>query len=677
VLLERTRLLTLTGPGGTGKTRLALKVAADHLRGFADGVFLADLSAIGDPALVPSAIAEAVRVREQAGRELFDSLAGYLQDRELLLVLDNFEQVVQAASVVARLLGAAPRLKVLVTSRVPLHLSGEQEYEVPPLALPDPTRLPDLETLSQYEAIRLFVDRATAVRPAFRVTDDNGPAVAEITARLDGLPLAIELAARRIKILAPEALLARLGQRLPLLSGGAQDVPERQRTLRETIGWSFDLLEHEEQDLLGRVAVFAGGWSLESAEAITAAGLELEVLAGLGSLVDKSLVRQKETADGTMRFLMLETIREYATERLAESGEQEEVRRRHAEHFRDLAEEAERHLTRQDRVVWLGRLEDEHNNLRAALDWAERTQDADTGLRTAAAIWRFWLQRGHLSEGRGRLERLLSMPGAEARDPVRVRSLGALGGIAYWQNDYPPMRAAYEEAVAIAREIGDDRLLASALLDLSYIPYLEQDPDGAEAILREGLATAEAARDRLLAAEFWSSIAFLEVVRGNPAAAIDLRGTAIQIFRDEGAAWKLGDHLGGLAMITRMVGDLDAARGHLREALEIFAQARDTLSISMGFTSLALIANDEGHHDRAARLVGASARIRDELGGGVPPEFVGRWGDPEADARRGLGEDAYRQARAEGYALSSDEAIAYALKESGSETVAQSNTHIS
>jgi predicted ATPase len=208
-------LLTLTGPGGTGKTRLALKVAADHLRGFADGVFLADLSAIGDPALVPSAIAEAVRVREQAGRELFDSLAGYLQDRELLLVLDNFEQVVQAASVVARLLGAAPRLKVLVTSRVPLHLSGEQEYEVPPLALPDPTRLPDLETLSQYEAIRLFVDRATAVRPAFRVTDDNGPAVAEITARLDGLPLAIELAARRIKILAPEALLARLGQRLP------------------------------------------------------------------------------------------------------------------------------------------------------------------------------------------------------------------------------------------------------------------------------------------------------------------------------------------------------------------------------------------------------------------------------------------------------------------------------
>jgi predicted ATPase/class 3 adenylate cyclase len=665
-LLRKSRLVTLTGPGGTGKTRLALKVAADHVGGFADGVFLVDLSPVGDPALVPSAIAEEVRVREQPGRELFDSLADYFRDRELLLVLDNFEQVAPAASVVDRLLDAAPRIRLLATSRVPLHLSGEQEYQVPPLALPDPSRLPNTETLSQYEAVRLFVDRATAVRPRFRVTNENALAMAEITARLDGLPLAIELAARRVKLLTPGALLARLGQRLPLLSGGGGtgDLPKRQRTLRGTIEWSHDLLEPEEQRLFARLAAFAGGWTLEAAEAVAGAGLEVEVLDGLGSLVDKSMVQQEETPNGEMRFLMLETIREYATERLAESGEEEEIRRRHAEHFQHLAEEAALHLTREDRVLWLARLESDHGNLRAALDWAERTEHADTGLRTAAAVWRFWLQRGHLSEGRARLERLLSLPGAEAQGPVRARALSALGGIAYWQNDYPPMRAAYQEAVDLAREVGDSKLLASALLDLSYIPYLEQDADRAEEILREGLATAEEAGDRVLTAEYWNSIGFLEVIRGNPADSIELRHTAIEILREEGAAWELGQYLGGLAMITRMVGDLDAARGHLREAVETFAQASDTLSISMALTSFALIANDDGHHERAARLVGAAARIRDELGGGVPPELVGRWGTPEEDARRALGEDAYRRARAEGYAMSSEEAVSYALEDS-------------
>jgi non-specific serine/threonine protein kinase len=240
-------------------------------------------------------------------------------------------------------------------------------------------------------------------------------------------------------------------------------------------------------------------------------------------------------------------------------------------------------------------------------------------------MWRFWLQRGHLSQGRGRLERLLSMPGAATPSPVRARALAALGGITYWQNDYPPTRAAYEEAVAIAREVGDPRLLASALLDLSYIPYLEQEPDRSEAILLEGLTKAEEAGDRVLTAEFLSSIGFLEVVRGNPAGALEPRQTAIEMLRQEGAAWQLGQYLGGQAMIARMVGELPAAKRDLHEALEMFAQARDSLSISMTLTSLALVANDEGHHERAGRLVGAAARIRDELGGGVPPELTGRW----------------------------------------------------
>jgi predicted ATPase/class 3 adenylate cyclase len=663
-LLSETRLLTLTGPGGTGKTRLALKVAADLLDQFSDGVFFADLSPIVDPALVPSVIAHALVVREETDRDILDTLADHLRDRHLLLVLDNSEQVIEAGIAIARLVDAAPRLTVLATSRTPFHVAAEREYQVPPLGVPDPGQEADLDLVAPSEAVALFTERAAALRPGFRVTSQNASAVAQIAARLDGLPLAIELAASRSKVLDPQAMLERLGQRLSLLTGGARDLPERQRTLRSTIEWSHDLLEAEERRLFARLGTFSGGWSLEAAEIICGLDLDLKVLDGLGTLVDHSMVRAGEPVDdGEPRFTMLETIREFAVERLASSGEEDDFRHRHSEHFRDLAEEAERHLTREDRVVWLARMEREHDNLRAALDWAERTGDFDTGLRTAAAIWRFWLQRGHLSEGRARLERLLSMLGADARGSVRARALGALGGITYWQNDYPPTRTAYEEAVEIAKEVGDPKLLAAALLDLSYIPYLEQDPDRAEAILREGLGHAEEAGDRVLIAEFLSSIGFLEVVRGNPAGAIEPRRTAIEILRQEGAAWQLGQYLGGQAMITRMVGDLDTARRHLHEALEMFAQASDTLSISMTFTSLALVANDEGHHERAGRLVGAATRIRDELGGGVPPELAGRWGDPEEDARRALGEDDYRRARAEGYAMHSEEAVAYALED--------------
>jgi len=659
-LLERTRLLTLTGPGGIGKTRLALKIAADQLGRFADGVYLADLSPITDPSLVPAAIARALMVREQPGRDIVDSLADHLGDRELLLVLDNLEQVVEAASTVGRLVDAAPRLTILATSRVPLHITGEQEFAVPPLDLPDPIRTSDLDSIAGNEAVTLFIDRAAAVRPDMRLTADNAPTVAEITVKLDGLPLAIELAASRSKLLAPDAILARLGTRLNLLTTGASDLPERQRTLRRTIEWSRDLLGAEEQRLFARLGTFSGGWTLEAAEVICRPGLDLEVLDGLATLVDHSMVRTAAASDGEPRFNMLEAIREFAAERLAVSGEAAELQRRHADHFRDLAEEAELQLTRADRVVWLARLEAEVDNLRAALDWAERTGDADVGLRTAAGIWRFWQQRGHLSEGRVRLERLLARPSGAARGPLRVRALAALGGIAYWQNDNLATRAAYEEAVDIARELRDPKLLASALLDLSFIPLLEQDADGAESILREGLATAQEAGDRVLTADFRDSIAFLEVVRGNPKDAIPMRLSAIEIYRQEGDVWKVANNLSGLAMISRMAGDLDAARGHLREALGMFVQASDTMSIAMVLTAFALVANDDGLPERAARLVGASARIRDELGGGIPPELIGRWGNPENDARTALGEDAYDRARAEGYAMDTEAAVAYA-----------------
>lgn len=515
-LLEEARLLTLTGPGGIGKTRLALKIAADQLGRFADGVYLADLSPITNASLVPEAIATALVVREQPGRDIVDSLADHFRDLELLLVLDNVEQVVDAASTFGRLIDAAPRLTVLATSRVPLHITGEQEFPVPPLALPDPTGTSDLESLARSEAVALFMDRAAAVRPGMRLTADNAPTVAQIAIKLEGIPLAIELAASRAKLLGPDAILARLGSRLGLLTTGASDLPERQRTLRGAIEWSHDLLDAGHQRLFARLGTFNGGWTLDAAEVICAPGLGLEVVDGLTTLVDHSLVRPGAAENGDARFTMLETIREFAIERLELSGDGDELRRRHAEHFRNLAEESEGQLTREDRIVWLARLEAENDNLRAALDWAERTGDAGTGLRTAAAIWRFWQQRGRLSEGRGRLERLLAMPTATARSSLRTRALGALGGIAYWQNDNAMTRAAYEEAVGIAREMGDPRLLASALLDLSFIPFMEHDTDRAESILREGLAIAQGAGDRLLTADFLDSIGFLAVFRGQP-----------------------------------------------------------------------------------------------------------------------------------------------------------------
>src|SRR5918999_2166586 len=418
-LLERARLLTLTGPGGIGKTRLALNIAADQIGRFADGVYLADLSPITNPRLVPAAIARSLMVPEQPGRDVLDSLADHLRDRELLLVVDNVEQVVEAASAVGRLIDGAPRLKVLATSRVPLHISGEQEFPVPPMVLPDLVRSSAVEGLAGNEAVTLFIQRAASVRPGMRLTPENAATVAQIAVKLDGLPLAIELAASRSKLLAPDAILARLETRLSLLTTGASDRPERQRTLRNTIEWSHDLLEAGHRRLFARLGTFNGGWTLEAAEVICGPGLEVEVLDGLGTLIDHSLVRPGQPGEGEPRFSMLETNRGFAAERPAVSGERDELQRAHAEHFRDLAEEAELNLTGEDRVVWLDRLEADYDNLCAAMDWAERTGDASTGLRTAAAIWRFWQQRGRLSEGRARAQSLLGGGRAPARGPPR------------------------------------------------------------------------------------------------------------------------------------------------------------------------------------------------------------------------------------------------------------------
>ncbi|HEX2032400.1 MAG TPA: adenylate/guanylate cyclase domain-containing protein [Actinomycetota bacterium] len=656
------RLVTLTGPGGTGKTRLALEVAGRLLLRFADGAFFVDLSAVTDPALVPSQIAGALGVAEDPGRPIAESVQEHLRDREVLLVLDNFEQVLDAAPAVGDLLAAAPRAQALVTSRSVLHLPGEREVPVPPLLLPDPGRLPDLEALSQYEAVALFIERARASRPGFAVTNENAPAVAEICARLDGLPLAIELAASRAKLLSPQEILARLEHRLPLLATATRGLPERQRTLRGAIAWSHELLDEAERRLFARLSTFAGGATLASIEAVTNPEGDHDTLETLGSLVDKSLVRVAETAEGETRYGMLETIREFAAERLVEDWDAAATRRRHAEHVRDLATEAEPHFTGEEQARWLARFQREQDNVRAALGWAIDSGDADTGLRTGAALWRFWQQRGRLAEGREWMERLLALP--SERGPVRAWALTALGSIAYWQNDYGPMQRAYDEALAIARELGDPLLLAHAYHNAAYRHMVEQDHGAADEVLREGLRWAEAAGDAALEAEISIALGWNQFMKGDPGSALGPLRRGLDTLLRAGKRFLVADTLTGMAGMEVMIGDLESAAQHYRQALDLFREAGNPLGAAMVVMGGGVIEAKRGRHERAARLWGAEARMRDEHGGGVPAEFREQlWGSTEQETRAALGDERFERAFAEGNAMGMDKAIAYMLED--------------
>ena len=666
-LLAKSRLLTLTGPGGTGKTRLALRVAGANLDRFSDGVFLADFSATTDPMLVPPEIAAALRVREMPGQDVTDTLADHLRDKALLLVIDNFEQLLDATPVVTQVLSAAPGVKIMATSRVPLHISGEQEYHVSPLPLPRLNHSVDPDLLADNDSVMLFMERATGVRPDFRITHENAATISEISARVDGLPLALELAASRIKVMSPTELAARLERRLSLLSGGARDLPPRQRTLRGAMQWSHDLLEAEERRLFAQLAVFSGGWSLEAAELICGPDLELDIVDGLTSLLDGSLLMRSDDSEGSIRFGMLETIREYAQESLTASTEEAGIRRRHAEFFRAKAEEGEPHLLGEDRLRWLKFLEREHDNLRAALDWAEKTGDTATALRMAAALWRFWQLGGHLEEGRARLERLLALPGAAVQDAVRVRALGALGGIAYWQTDYETMRSAYEEAVEIARGLGERRLLSEAIYDLAHLPVvLDGDFEGSERLLHESLRLADPA-DLALGGRIWTALGFMGMVH-NQRSIADRKEPiqkAITIGRALGDRLMVASNLVTLAGVEFATANFDAARDHVQEATEISAaESESPILFATVFPPLALIANHDGRHRRAARLLGAWQMMNEHAGGSAPQVANALFGDPEPDARAALGDEEFERAWAEGYASTVDEAVAFALERS-------------
>ena len=662
-LLERTRLLTLTGPGGTGKTRLALQVAAEILTGYRDGAFFVDLSPVTDPALVPSAVAGPLGVPEVAGRPVLEAVKDHLSTKELLLVVDNFEQVAEACPVIEALLTAAPRLKVLVTSRVVLSLRGEQEYPVPPLEPPDPDGIADLPTLRRVEAVRLFTDRALAVSPRFQVTKENARAVAAITARLDGLPLAIELAATRTKVLTPEQMLPRLEERLSILTSGPRTLPERQRTLRDAIAWSHDLLDAAERGLFARLSVFTGGWTLESAEAICdPEGLGLDLLERLTSLVDQSLVRRSEPDGSHPRLSMLETIREFGREQLRARGELEALRRRHAEHFLSLAVEAEAHFAAEDQVDWLDRCDQEHANIRAALRWAIEAGEASLAQESAGALWRFWQQRGHLAEGRGLLEEILAMPSGQARSKARAKALIGVGGMAWWQKDREAAGASYEEALAIERELGDPARIAEALYNLAFV-VAGEDIHSAARLLEESLDLFRRAGHEPGVAQVLGMLVIRDAEAGNWGPVITRLEEITAIWRRLGDRLHLAFDLVWLAFAYGRVGRRADARSAALEALELFCEVDNHTGIGIAFVDLAFLAIWEGRHEDAIRLAGASESLRERTGG-PPGGFAGLLeGDPVAEARVHLSEEAAQRAWDEGLTMSLDEAVTLARQE--------------
>ena len=659
-LLGRTRLVTLTGPGGTGKTRLALRVAADVLTEYRDGAFLVDLSTLTDPGLVVSAVAGALGVPEVPGRALIDVVVDHVAPKELLLAVDNFEQVVDAAPVVESLLTSAPRVKALATSRVALSIRGEHEYAVPPLVPPDPDRLPELAELRTNEAVRLFIDRAIAVNPRFELTPANAAAVAAITARLDGLPLAIELAATRTKMLAPEQMLPRLQERLSILTSGPRTLPQRQRTLRDAIAWSHDLLEPPDRALFARLSVFTGGWTLEAAEAVCdPAEIGLDMLHGLSSLVDQSLVRRSELDGTDPRFSMLETIREFGLEELRGRSEMDRIRRSHADYFLDFARRAEAHVTGEGQVEWLDRCDRDHANIRAALRWAIDTGEAERAQESAGALWRFWQQRGHLAEGQDWLEEILEMPAGQARTAARAKALIGAGGVAWWRKDRDAAGAFYEEAVAIERELGDPARTAEAIYNLAFV-VAGEDLEAAARLLDESLALFRRAGHEPGVAQVLAMLVIRDAERGRWAEVIAGLEETSTIWRRLGDRLHLAFDLVWLAFANGCVGRRAEAHSAALEALDLFCEVDNATGIAIMLIDVAFLANWEGRHEEAITLSGAYESLS-ERSGGPPGGFAGLLeGDPAAEARAHVSVDTARRAWERGLAMTIDDAVTFA-----------------
>jgi len=619
------RLLTLTGAGGTGKTRLALQAAAELSDGYPQGVWWIPLAALREPSLVLETAAQALGAKS--------GLAEHIGDRSMLIVLDNFEQVVEAAADLAGLLASCPKLDLLVTSRESLRIGGEQEYPLAPLL--------------HAEGIELFVARARAVRPDF----EAGTTVSEICRRLDDLPLALELAAARVKALSSKQILERLEQRLPLLTGGARDLPERQRTLRATIAWSRDLLTADEQRLFARLAVFRGGCTLDAAEAVIDADLD-----GLQSLVDKSLLRQADE-----RFWMLETIREYAAEQLEASGEADDLRRRHAEHFLALAEEAEPHLLGVSPVEWLDRLDQDHDNLRAALDWFESTGEIQSALRIGGAVWEFWCLRGHGLEGFRRLEDLL---GADQQPGItRARALnGAVHLAPKVLQDAGSYRRRAEQALALHRDLGDAWGLALAEFQAGMAFTVEDDYAAALPHMEKGVRRFREVGDEHRALQATRMLAWCHEKLGDTARADEVRADLLRDARAAGDEQMEARALATLAAAATDEGRTADALALLKDAYRIDRHIGIPEEIAVDLIRIARALAVAGKANAAAAVLARSEAIRAELGV-THPDWILEWQEEaESKARAGLDEVAFAESWERGRSLTVDEAVALALE---------------
>ena len=734
-LLLRTdvRLLVLTGPGGTGKTRLGLQIATELRDHFADGVFFVPLGPVRDPALVASTVAQTLGIREVADYTLGESLTNYLRGKQLLLVLDNFEQVLGAAPLVGELLAVCPGLKALVTSRAVLHVNGEHDFPVPPLMLPNRQPPPSFEDLTRCEAVRLFVERSRAVKLDFAVTNENAPTIAEICHRLDGLPLAIELAAARVRLLPPRAMAARMARALPLLTGGARDLPARQQTLRDTVAWSYELLDSAEQQLFRRLAVFVGGCTLEGAEAVCgprrlgargraeeswpSSSLVLDprplpsIFEDLASLVDKSLLREVGRDDGEPRFAMLETVREYALERLEASGEAADMGRRHAEYYLALAEAADLKLHSPEQGIWLTRLEQDHDNLRTALTWSDieagdTGSTADAWLRLAGALSWFWYVHGHLSEGRQWLERAIAAGGgsapAAASRSARAKALTGAGWLAWRQDDHERAAVLLEEALVLAEELGDrgqvalaldglglvaqsraDYARAAALLEeslqrrrelddhwgiawslhrLGMVAYYQGDYGQAVALCEESVALCRALSDKSGIASSLIPLALVAWRQGHAARATALCEDIHALSRELGDKVGLAYSLRILGSVLCEQGDHTQARAVFERSLALWQDVGDRWGIASCLQGLAGVAQGEGRPEGAARISGAAEALRVAIGTPLSPtEQAGREQDLDG-IRAELGASAFAAAWAQGRAMPLEQAVADALE---------------
>jgi predicted ATPase/DNA-binding CsgD family transcriptional regulator len=673
------------------------------------------LASLSDSSLVIPTTAQTLGLKEAGERTLIDQLKAHLREKRLLLLLDNFEHLASAAPLVAELLAVCPGLKVLVTSRAALHLSGEHQFPVPPLGLPDLKQLPELETLLEYASVALFTQRACAAKPDFVLTEDNADAVAELCVRLDGLPLAIELAAAWVKLMSPQAMLAHmLGARglssLRLLTGGPRDLPPRQQTLRGTIEWSYALLGPDERRLFMRLASFSGGCTLEAAEEVcgTVGDLSMSVLDGLGSLLDKSLLRQAEQTDAKPRLVMLETIREYALEQLAGISDEDSARRAHADYYLALAEEAAPKLNGAEQEVWLNRLEAEHDNLRAALAWSLDRREADMALRLCGALWWFWFGRGHLTEGRRWLD--LALAESSNSTPFLVaKSLNGAGVLAHYQGDLgqaaalcgqsltlyrqledkagiaaalnglalvarsggniSAARAMYEESVVLLREVGDSSAIAYTLTYLSLVVYHQADFMLARSLSAEGLELYREIGDRLGSTGPLTTLGMANVRLGDYKTARSVLEECLAITRSLGDRRSSARALHQLGGVTFAEGDYATSRALRQEALAIFDELGDRVLVSQFIVELAEVVAAQGDCLLAAQVFGAAETLRRSIGAKLLPAHLEAYGRGVATARARLSEEAFAAAWAKGRTMSPGQVLAVleqsALMESG------------